>query len=186
MTYLGQAAETALRRSAYQEAIEHLNKGLAQLPAIPDLPERNQQELALQIMLGAALTATKGYAAPEVEHAYARARELCQQNGESPQLSIILNGLSRFYVVRGEYQTAHEQAGELIKFASDQGLLLWLAWAMSTRGRELVRQGVREEGITQIQQGLTDHRAIGSHIGRPYQPAHLQKHMANMGSLKKD
>ena len=41
--------------------------------------------------------ATKGYAAPEVEHAYTRARELCQQVGETPQLFPVLWGLWVFY-----------------------------------------------------------------------------------------
>ncbi len=50
--------------------------------------------------LGPALMATKGYAAPEVEQAYARARELCQQVGETPQLFPVLWGLCVFYTVR--------------------------------------------------------------------------------------
>ena len=50
---------------------------------LPDTPERAQQELTLQIALGAPLRATKGFAAPEVENAYARARELCQLTGET-------------------------------------------------------------------------------------------------------
>ena len=42
---------------------------------------------------GVPLSATKGYAAPEVEKAYTRARELCQQVGETPQLFPVLWGL---------------------------------------------------------------------------------------------
>ena len=45
---------------------------------------------------GPALIATKGYAAPEVEQTYARARELCQQVGETPQLFPVLQGCGRF------------------------------------------------------------------------------------------
>ena len=37
--------------------------------------------------------AIKGYAAPEVGKTYARARELCQQVGETPQLFSMLYGL---------------------------------------------------------------------------------------------
>ena len=48
--------------------------------------------------------ATKGYAAPEVEQAYTRARELCQQVGETPQLFPVLWGLWLFYLVRAEYR----------------------------------------------------------------------------------
>ena len=41
--------------------------------------------------------AAKGQAAPEVGQAYTRARELCQQVGETPQLFPMLFGLWRFY-----------------------------------------------------------------------------------------
>ena len=68
----------------------HLTKGLEVLHTLPDTPERARQELGLQITLGPALLATKGLAAPEVERAYTRARELCQQVGETPQLFPVL------------------------------------------------------------------------------------------------
>jgi predicted ATPase len=43
--------------------------------------------------LGVALTVTKGFAAPEVEQAYTRARELCQQMGDISKLFPVLYGL---------------------------------------------------------------------------------------------
>ena len=52
-------------------------------------------------MPGRTLMALKGHAAPEVGQAYTRARELCQQMGETPQLFPVLLGLWRFYLVRG-------------------------------------------------------------------------------------
>src|SRR5262249_19168334 len=72
-----------------------------------------RQELALQIALGPALLAAKGYAASEVAKAYTRARDLCQQTGETAQLFPVLGGLWQFYIVRAEFQTARE-LGELI------------------------------------------------------------------------
>ena len=93
--YWQRAGQRAIERSANLEAIGHLTKGLEVLTTLPDTPERTQQELDLQTALGPALMATKGYAAPEVEQAYARARELCQQVGETPQLFPVLWGLWR-------------------------------------------------------------------------------------------
>jgi len=61
--------------------------------------------------------ATKGFGAPEVQQAYARARELCRHVGETAQLFPVLRGLSTFYIVRAETQTAHELAGELLRLA---------------------------------------------------------------------
>jgi predicted ATPase len=98
--YLKLAGENANRRSAHQETIALLTKGLELLQRLPDSPERIWQELTLQILLGPALVAMKGYAAPEVEQTYTRARKLCQLVGESPQLFRVLRGLWVLYLER--------------------------------------------------------------------------------------
>jgi predicted ATPase len=108
--YWQQAGQRALQRSAHVEAISHLTRGLEVLAALPDTAERTQYELSLQTTLGSALMAARGQGAPEVGQAYARARELCRQVGETPQLFPVLFGLWRFYLVRAEYQTARELA----------------------------------------------------------------------------
>jgi predicted ATPase len=61
--YLRHAGETAVRRSAYHEAISPLSHGLDLLQELPDTPERTPQALHLRVALGAALTANKGFAA---------------------------------------------------------------------------------------------------------------------------
>ena len=53
------------------------NQGLELLATLPETPARVQQELDLQLALGPTLMAAKGYAAPEVEQTYTRARALC-------------------------------------------------------------------------------------------------------------
>jgi predicted ATPase len=100
LPYWQQAGERATTRSAYVEAVGHLTAGLEVLAVLPDTPERTQQELGLQTALGSALMVTKGFAAPEVEHAYARARELCRQVGDTPELFTVLWGLWYFYFAR--------------------------------------------------------------------------------------
>jgi predicted ATPase len=66
--YWQRAGQQALQRSANLEAVRHLTIGLGLLAPLPDTPARAQQELDLQLALGTALSATKGIAAPEVEH----------------------------------------------------------------------------------------------------------------------
>src|SRR5262249_41855357 len=127
LPYWQQAGERATQRSAYVEAIGHLTTGLELLKTLPDTPERVQHELTLQIALGSALIATKGYGVPEVGYAYTRARELCRQIGETPQLFPALLGLSVFHMVRAEYQTARElgeQCLSLAQRAQDPALLI--------------------------------------------------------------
>src|SRR5215469_554580 len=74
VAYWQRAGENAVARSAHLEAISQLTTGLAVLQTLPETAERIQQELLLQITLGPALMNTKGFAAPEAEHAYAPAR----------------------------------------------------------------------------------------------------------------
>ena len=115
--YFGQAGAKAIGRSAHREAIGHLTKAIELLSTLPDTPERTQQEITLQVALGPALIATKGFAAPEVERAYARAQELCQQAGEAPRLFPVLVGLFRFYLLRAELRTAHELGQQCLSLA---------------------------------------------------------------------
>jgi len=125
--YLQQAADNALRRYAYQEAVGHLTRGLELLTTLPPAPARTQQELAFRMALGLALMALKGYAAPEVEKAYTRSRELCQQGGDTAQLFPVLWGLYAFYLVRAELWTALELGEQCLALAQgveDAALLM--------------------------------------------------------------
>jgi predicted ATPase len=76
-----------------------------------------QQELLLQVTLGPALMNTKGFAAPEAEQAYSRARALCEIAGEAPQRFSVLRGLWQFYNGRGAYQTARELGEQCLQLA---------------------------------------------------------------------
>jgi predicted ATPase len=132
--YLQLAGQQAVQRSAHTEAITQLTTALELLPTLPDTRERSQQELALQITLGAPLIATRGFAAPEVGKAYTRARELCQQVGEPSQLFSVLYGLWIFYVTGGDLKAARELGEQLLGFAQrsqDSTLLLEAHRALS-------------------------------------------------------
>ena len=51
--YWQRAGQRAVQRSAHTEAVAHLSTGLALLKSLPDTPEHAQQELSLQVALGA-------------------------------------------------------------------------------------------------------------------------------------
>jgi class 3 adenylate cyclase/predicted ATPase len=115
--YWQKAGERAAQRSANVEAISHLTKGLESLKTLSNTPERIEQELDFQATLGSVLMATKGFGAPEVESAYARARELCQQVGETPHLFTALLGMRLFYGARAKHKTACEIAEQCLRIA---------------------------------------------------------------------
>jgi predicted ATPase len=115
--YLHLAGQQAVQRSANTEAVTHLTAAIELLKTLLETPERDQQELTLQIALGAPLMATKGYAAPEVEPVLMRAHELGQQLGQTPQLAAVLRGLWLFSMVRAEFKTAREMAEQFLSLA---------------------------------------------------------------------
>jgi predicted ATPase len=113
---------------------------------------------------------TKGFAAPEAEHAYARARALCQRVGETPQLFSVLRGLWQFCNGQGAYQTARELGEQCLHFAQqgrDTEHLLeahHTLWTTSLLIRELPL------ARTHLEQGLAlydpqQHRALAVRYG---------------------
>jgi predicted ATPase len=152
--YWRQAGQKALERSANVEAIRHITKGLSLLSALPDASKRAQQELTLQIALGVSLMAIKGYAAPEAKQAYDRARELCRQVGETPQLIPVLRGVAAFYFVRAELHTARELGEQLFHIAQYQPDPALLVEAHQELGGTLANIGELRPALEHIEQGI--------------------------------
>ena len=121
------AGQAALLRSALTESASHLKQGLGLLQSISDESARDGLELGLQAALALTLSTAKGYAMPEVESAYSRARALCDKIGETPQLFPVLYGLFIFHWTRGTLQSARQSAEEMLNIAvaaQDQAMLL--------------------------------------------------------------
>ncbi len=119
--YRLQAGNQAQRMSAHQEATAHLIRGLELLASVPPGPERMQLELGLQTSLGTTLIVTHGYASPDVEKAFVRARGLCRALGDPPQVAPVLTGLALFRLVRGELTSALEEGEQLLRLAEREG-----------------------------------------------------------------
>ncbi|MEW6127834.1 MAG: AAA family ATPase [Acidobacteriota bacterium] len=115
--YFQQAANNAIRRFAYREAVGIARRGLEVLKRLPDTTERAEQELCLQLTLGVPLIATEGYAFPDVGRTYMRARQLCQQLDRTPDIAEVLWGLWTFHILRAALDAAREIAEELLVLA---------------------------------------------------------------------
>lgn len=119
--YLRQAAEVAARRGAPREALALTERARLPLARLPEGFERTLEELLLEIAAGPAMAATLGYAAPEVERLFNRARDLCRALGDGPQLFPVLWGLWAFWAVRGRIDTALELSLECLALAEQVG-----------------------------------------------------------------
>jgi DNA-binding SARP family transcriptional activator/predicted ATPase len=122
--YLFRSANKAIQRSAHQQAIQYLNKGLAIIETLPESPQRLRQELDYRKAMGVTMMAAKGWAAREVLDAYTRARALCEQLGDRRELFIALRGEGQYRMIRGESRIARalgDRCEELAARSKDIG-----------------------------------------------------------------
>jgi class 3 adenylate cyclase/predicted ATPase/ABC-type transport system involved in cytochrome c biogenesis ATPase subunit len=123
------AGQRAIERSADQEAIGHLTKGLELVNSLPDASQRSSQELELQLLVGPVFLNVKGVASQEVGRTYVRAWELSQQIGEAPQKFSALWGLWYFHNGRGEHRRARELGEQFLALARESQDIAFLIMA---------------------------------------------------------
>jgi predicted ATPase len=117
LEYWRTAGLRAVEASANVEATGHLRAALKELNCIQRGLADPGQEVELQIALGTALTAARGYGSSEVADAYARAFALCENLGDAKRLFAALTGLHSYYQVRGPIHRAREVAERLLALA---------------------------------------------------------------------
>ncbi|HLW69504.1 MAG TPA: AAA family ATPase [Candidatus Binataceae bacterium] len=101
VTILALAAKQARGQGALAEAEVHYRRALTRLMSMPPGPERDQQELMIQLAIGPILMATHGYAALETATAYDRAGALSEALGDPTQVVLSLTGLASVTLLRG-------------------------------------------------------------------------------------
>jgi hypothetical protein len=105
--------------SAMVEAVAQLRTGLELLSQLREGLQRQRHELDLQVTIARALMATRGFPAPEVGEACARARQLCDELGH-PQIVPMLFGEWAHRCLRGELDCARESAAEMLRLGENQ------------------------------------------------------------------
>ena len=160
--YLQLAAEQAIERSAYREAVDHLTGALDLLEDAPPTSERSSLELQLRCRLAPALVATRGWADAGAEQNYLRARELAEDLEERQMLSQTLYGLANMYEFRGEYQLAERVTRDRIALdtsgtaarALESHELLTCSLLHQGRYQESVRHG--EQALSAYESSAVD------------------------------
>ncbi len=112
-----QGGQRSLRRNAHVEAAAHLRSALGSIAELPDTPARTLSELDVQITLGTALVAARGYASSDVEAAWTRAQDLCAAVGDVPQRVPALFGLWMFETVRANHPAGLELSRTIVQLA---------------------------------------------------------------------
>jgi DNA-binding response OmpR family regulator/class 3 adenylate cyclase/predicted ATPase len=133
--YLRRAGRRAIDQSANAEAIRHLTHALELWRSLPESPERARAALELEVMLGQATIANRGYAAPETKEVLLRARMLIDDLTDPSQKFAILYGLWACSYVGGVFHEHRAAAADLLVEAErhdDAGALCLAHRALGT------------------------------------------------------
>src|SRR4029453_2144455 len=133
--YWLRAGKNAALRSANAEAIVHLQRGLELLQSRGDDPAQKQVALEFEVLLGQAMIAARGYAAPETMKVLLRAKKLITDSTETSLKFAILYGIWACYYVGGQADMQQAAAAEFFAEAErcgDTGALCLAHRAMGT------------------------------------------------------
>jgi class 3 adenylate cyclase/predicted ATPase len=153
--YWHKAGQVAIARSAHAEAIAHLTRGLDLLTRLLDGADHRRRELDLQLALGRALIAAKGYGAAETGRSYARVRELCEQLGDAQLLFPALYGQHTVAFGRGKLEVARELAEEFLRLARCRDDIVVRAMGHRLVGITSLRLGQLIAARAHLEQALT-------------------------------
>jgi predicted ATPase len=148
------AGQRATQRSALVEAIDHYTRAREALKIQPEGLDHDKKELALLLALGAPLMSVRGYANPEVEKTYARARELARVAGAPADTFPAMQGLWQYYFVRGMLPASRELGSQLLKIARESANPTFLLLAHRSVASSAFLQGDFETCRTHTQAGI--------------------------------
>ncbi|MCP5067851.1 MAG: AAA family ATPase [bacterium] len=148
------AGERAMERMANKEASGHMRRALDLLAELPESPGRDQTEIDLQMAIGAPLGVAQGFAHPDCEAAYKRARELADRIDGAPELPRILVGLSMTHYIRGELSVSRGLAEQALAAAEPRGDTNSLAYAHESMGQSLYWEGQLADALQHFEQAI--------------------------------
>jgi predicted ATPase len=148
--YLMLAAEKTTLKSAHREAADLAQRGLATLTLLPASAERDQQEIALRMILIISLMAIKGFASAEVEQAYADGENLFRLSKPSPQVFNWLYLLGLVHMFRGNIGSAFEIADQVVGLAEKLKDPRLMMEALRARGSTLLEMGRCAEALEHV------------------------------------
>jgi class 3 adenylate cyclase/tetratricopeptide (TPR) repeat protein len=116
--YSQKAGQAALARPAYEEAIGNFNNAIRLVQGMENSDRRwAETELELQVELGQALIAKRGYGAESTMRAFERASELAESIGDTPLRFPVYYGSWVVHYLRAEHAAALDKAGKIVALA---------------------------------------------------------------------
>lgn len=113
------AAQAEQGRGAHAEATRLLSRALELIDTLPESYDRDVSELTARMLRGLSVTATRGYAAHEVQSDNRRAEVLATHLGARPEVLPSLIAIWSYWLVSGDIATARGQIDRLTEMLND-------------------------------------------------------------------
>jgi tetratricopeptide (TPR) repeat protein len=173
-----QAARDALASSAMVEAVGHLEAALAAIEQIPESAERDESELEVQMLLGPATLAARGFAHPPLEDIFNRALDLCIALNKPVDTIKVTRGLQAFHLGGGRLTLAYELAGQISKRVDSLGDPALRVASAQVVGQMKFFRGEFNEALGELERGIagfdpTAHKIANWAGGEPGEQCHL-------------
>ena len=140
--YLTLAAKRAREQGSYEVVCRHLNNALESFRYLPANAKQPRLELELMLALSAALIATKGYAAMELEAPITRMLELCEKIDDQMLAFTVRVQIWANVSVRGDHDPGALQLSDrLTAMADDPPHPMIGLWSNVVRGISLFHTG---------------------------------------------
>jgi class 3 adenylate cyclase len=115
--YWHAAGARAVARTAYLEAVSHLERSLSLNAKLPPSLESDRQELDIRLLLATTYMAMFGWATKDAPDTLRAARILAHRLGETEKLVSVLNNISAYHTMICEFSNAAEVVNEIYIFA---------------------------------------------------------------------
>ncbi len=112
--YWRRAGDLAMQAFALQEAVTHLQKGMALLGTLPATPERDRMELGFRTAVAPAVVAQRGWGHGDVGRILEPAWALAESLGHHPAYVPILNALWVHYLCLDQLALSLQWAEKLL------------------------------------------------------------------------
>jgi predicted ATPase/class 3 adenylate cyclase len=140
-------------RGWYHGTVSLTKDMLNVLSSAPPSPEVILEQITLRTSLARALLITNGYT-QEVEEAYTNALELCEREGEVPQIFPVLRGLSSFYMLNAEFEKGARIGEQILALAQRYNDERMLVEGHLVLGANLAFLNDLKTGLDHLEKGM--------------------------------
>ena len=158
LAFWRQAADRAVARLAYVEALGHVDKAMKLVASLPEGTTRDEWELGFLVIEGPSRMALDGWDSPAAERLYEAARTVAERLGRPAEMFRSIWGLWMGAHSSGQHVRAHELYREVFELLKQTNDPEYMVQAHHAGGSQMVAEGVPRVALAHVDQLLTNYR----------------------------